>query len=119
RIAFARGGAIWVLGLDGSGARRVVAGTNVSPSWSPDGTKLVFSRDWGRYIYDVFVVGADGTGLRRLTHGPGEKLYPAWSPDGTKIAFSRGPRAGKFSNLVVMNADGSKPMVVNSGVRAL
>jgi hypothetical protein len=34
---------------------------------------------------DIYVINADGSGLRRLTDG----LDPAWSPDGTKVAFAR------------------------------
>jgi hypothetical protein len=34
---------------------------------------------------DIYVINADGSGLRRLTDG----LDPAWSPDGKKVAFAR------------------------------
>jgi Tol biopolymer transport system component len=37
---------------------------------------------------DIFVVNADGTGLRNLTEGANESYwYPAWSPDGSQIAL--------------------------------
>jgi Tol biopolymer transport system component len=57
------------------------------PSWSPDGTTIVFtlSRD-GSAIY---VVKQDGTGLRRLSPTPGYDATPSWSPDGTKIIYVR------------------------------
>ncbi len=58
------------------------------PAWSPDGTKIAFvSRRDG--AFHVYVMNADGSGVRRLTHGPKEDHRPAWSPDGRRIVFSR------------------------------
>jgi Tol biopolymer transport system component len=63
-----------------------------TPSWSPDGEKLVFTGYDGG-LSDLFVVNADGTGLRRLTEDKYADLHPVWSPDGRTIAFAtdRGP----------------------------
>jgi Tol biopolymer transport system component len=38
--------------------------------------------------YNIYVMHADGSGLRQLTDAPGEDGFPSWSPDGTKIAFT-------------------------------
>ena len=58
---------------------------------------------------DIFVVRADGTGLRNLTHTPGEEMHPTWSPDGRRIAFTRGTVGpeGLIQDLYVMDADGT------------
>ncbi len=63
-----------------------------TPSWSPDGKSLVFTGYVGG-LSDLFIVGADGKGLRRLTDDRYADLHPVWSPDGTTIAFAsdRGP----------------------------
>jgi TolB protein len=55
----------------------------------------------------VYVVNADGSGMRKLTRMPMGAVYtaPAWSPDGRKIAFA-GERNGN-SEIYLMNADGS------------
>lgn len=63
----------------------------------------------------IFVVGEDGSGLRRLTTGgfPGEAhrsgdFGPAWSHDGRRIAFSRQTNEGHgLTRLFVMDADGT------------
>jgi Tol biopolymer transport system component len=62
-----------------------------SPTWSPDGSELAFGGCCDDY-YDIYVVNADGTDLRRLTNerdnGVDGAHSPAWSPDGSKIAYS-------------------------------
>jgi TolB protein len=67
----------------------------------PHKGKIAFSsyRDGN---FDIYVMNADGSGLKRLTHvarGIGAQL--AWSPDGKKIAFEA------TDGVYVMNADGS------------
>ena len=54
---------------------------------------------------DIYVMNADGSGIRKLTHNAAYNAEPAWSPDGRKIAF-RSTRNGN-RDIYVMNADGS------------
>jgi Tol biopolymer transport system component len=63
-----------------------------TPSWSPDGKWIVFTGYDGG-LSDLFIVGADGKGLRRLTNDRYADMHPVWSPDGKTIAFAsdRGP----------------------------
>ncbi len=58
-----------------------------NPTFSPDGTRLVFSGHDGG-ITDLFVVNADGTNLERLTNDKYADLQAVWSPDGSVIAFA-------------------------------
>ncbi|HEX6644505.1 MAG TPA: hypothetical protein VF037_07505, partial [Gemmatimonadales bacterium] len=58
-----------------------------TPSWSPDGSRLVFTGYSGG-ISDLFVVGRDGNNLQRLTNDKNADFHPVWSPDGRTIAFS-------------------------------
>ena len=41
----------------------------------------------GQTPRDLFVIGADGSGERRLTDRRGSRAEPGWSPDGAFLAF--------------------------------
>ncbi|MBC8374129.1 MAG: HEAT repeat domain-containing protein, partial [Planctomycetes bacterium] len=82
-------------------------------SW--DGKRIIFSKRGGKDNpwWDVWEIGADGKGLRRITKGPYHDVQPAYLPDG-RIIFSSS-RIGirdeyhgyPATGLTVMNADGS------------
>ena len=76
------------------------------PSWSPDGTRIAFrsQRDGNDEIY---VMNADGTCQVNLTHDPVNDWSPAWSPDSTRIAFARFFDRNPYTDVAVMNVDGS------------
>jgi WD40 repeat protein len=59
----------------------------LSPTWSPDGRQLVMTGNVGG-LTDLYLVNADGTGLRQLTKDRFGDMQPSWSPDGKTIAFA-------------------------------
>ena len=85
----------YLVSTDGSGSRMLPYIT-LTPVWSPDGRRIAFTRPRGRTgpgprcdsPTDIYVMNADGSGTRRLTHNAGYNAEPAWSPDGRKIAFA-------------------------------
>jgi TolB protein len=98
KIAFVRGGDLWLIGPDGSGLTRLTktAAKENKPGWSPDSKKIAFVRGG-----DLWLIGADGSGLTQLTKTAAKEDNPGWSPDGKKIAFDRG------GDLWLIGADGS------------
>lgn len=108
------------LQLDGGGLRRILD-DGWYPTYSPDGSKIAlarrveeYGRDGGEDL-DLYVVNADGSGLRRLTRTPGrEELYPSWDPSGERLAYVRLPLVrsedapfGYGNALMEINVDGS------------
>jgi TolB protein len=127
RIAFERGGHVWLMDPDGTNEQQLAEGSR--PDWSPDGTKLTFSRT--QYlgcsndevevvpVSQIFRMNADGTGVAQLTHsGPfscfdaPQNNSPVWSPSGAKLAWSGFTQSFSTSidpddQLLTMDADGA------------
>lgn len=80
--------------------------TDFDPTWSPDGNHIAFrsQRDGNDEIY---VMNADGSCQTNLTNDPANDWSPAWSPNGKQIAFARSFDIGSFTDIAVMNIDGS------------
>jgi Tol biopolymer transport system component len=90
-IAFTQNG-IHVVRLGSASRRLTDSGKNVDthPSWSPDGSRIVFARregDGDASQVGLYVVFRDGSGLRRLTRHDDDS--PSWSPGGNTIAYTR------------------------------
>ena len=68
-------------------------------SWRPDGGELVFvsarhERADNDLVRDVYAIGPDGSGLRRVTGGRGDCGQPAYAPDGRSIYLTAVPDLG-------------------------
>jgi Tol biopolymer transport system component len=105
--------AILVMGADGSGERKLALGRkpgyaptwSYSPTWSPDGLRIAFSRFHGtleprnpKGDFDVWTMSADGSNQHHLRE---TCCYAAWSPDGESIAYMRG------GDIYLMRPDGT------------
>ena len=108
---------IYVMDADGGNLQNLTNNLNndSSPSWSPDGKRIVFSSARGGHLRnefvgitdEIYVMDADGENEQRLTENPKNDWDPIWSPDGKRIAFSS-DRKGDLANyeIYVMDADG-------------
>jgi TolB protein len=117
-----RPSAIHVMKADGSQARKLVEvdgyADQEAPRWSRNGKQVIFHAvDPNTRRDDLFVVNADGTGLRKL--GPGARAD--WSPDGQQIASDTGREIfvqnldGQGREIFVQNLDGQGRESLSSG----
>jgi Tol biopolymer transport system component len=106
---------IVVAAADGSGARVLTpTGFQGQPAFSPDGQSIVFERDIAQGNNGLFLMGADGSGVHRLTRNPfhpknscGCDTDPNFSPDGKTITFVRLKHDGDLQALFAIGVDGS------------
>ncbi len=110
-----------VMDADGTDVVPVASGGTFGvPTWSPDASKIAFTRLDGvcNFAPDLWVMDADGTNATNLMPGcvnNGTLAFGSvisWSPDGTQLAF-RGETGGT-GGLIVMDADGTDPHVIVS-----
>ncbi len=98
---------IYLIKTDGTVSQRVTTtkGIDVSPSFSPDGSKMAFvsSRNGKPQI---FIQDLKSGQAKRLTFNGPYNTQPSWSPAGDKIAYSTMEKSGEI-NIFVVNADGS------------
>jgi Tol biopolymer transport system component len=77
-------------------------------AWSPDGRLLLFAKGvvncspGGAALY---LIRADGTGLRRLTHDRRCYSHPSWAPDGKRFAYASWS-GDELSTIWTMRRDG-------------
>jgi Tol biopolymer transport system component len=100
-------------------------GYDAEGSYSPDGQWIVFSSTreaYDRvlteaqkktlandpsYFAEIFIMRADGTGQRRLTHVAGYDGGPFFTPDGSRIVWRRFDESGLIADVWTMKPDGS------------
>ena len=100
-------------------------GYDAEGSWSPDGAHILFASNRhayegtlspeeqeilkkdASYFMELYIMKADGSGLRRLTDNSGYDGGPFFSHDGKKIVWRRFTEDGGSAEVYVMNADGT------------
>jgi Tol biopolymer transport system component len=113
---------------DGSGIKRLTKadGYDAEGSYSPDGSKIVFTsmrdayprdklskEDKQRfevdpsYFAEIYIMNADGSGETRLTDWPGYDGGPFFTPDGEHIVWRHFEESGMLADVYTMRLDGS------------
>lgn len=92
---------------------------DVYPSYSPDGTKIVFVSNRDGWRSEIYVMNRDGSNQVRLTHADAansQKYNPSFSPNGSAIIFSEiEDGGGDLPIIKTVSANGGTPAAVMTG----
>ncbi len=119
RIAFMamRDDHLWVAVMEASGSEQRMLVEGLAPDWSPDGRRIAYSSPDGQ----IWVMHADGSGQRQVTHSDTAKARPSWSPDGKRMAFilirNPGSREDPQPQIGIVNSDGSQEHLLTTEKR--
>jgi Tol biopolymer transport system component len=122
---------IYTMNVDGTNVKQLThqVGYDGGPWWSPDGKQIVYRafhptdpKDLSDYKtllaqrlirpnkMELWLMNADGSNQRQITHLGGANFGPSWTPDGKKIVFSSNyhtdPKLGNF-DIFLINPDGT------------
>jgi TolB protein len=113
-----RDGEVWVALMDADGSNQILLAEGVTPDWSPDGKQIAFSRPDDKQVVQIWVINADGSGLRQITQTSTSKIGPSWSPDGREMVFilPRNPSSPSDPQpeIGIMNSDGTNERVLTT-----
>jgi Tol biopolymer transport system component len=84
-----------------------------APQFSPDGQTVAFTSNRTGNSNEIWVVAADGSNPKQVTHGPGHQGSARWSPDGRLLAFDAMTRDG--IHLYTMESAGGGARQLTSG----
>jgi TolB protein len=111
---------LWLINADGSNQHPLFvedpAYSDAQPSFSPDGSRVIFRRCTFTSKLEtcaVYSIKTDGHGLNALTHNVGTSVgdaidvKPEYSPDGTTVSFSSFNRGGIANGIYLMGAHGN------------
>lgn len=92
----------WISNNDGSSARKITVGKNVSYDWSPDSSRISYNDS-----NKIYISKADGSDLRQVGSIDGSVRSIIWSTDSLRLYVSSRIAATGIHNLWKVNVDGS------------
>jgi serine/threonine protein kinase len=110
---------LWVSDIDAGHKAKIAIGRFlITGSWAPDNLHLSFQEPGINAGDKVFIVGADGSGLRQLPRLPGTPINSLWSQDQKFIYVTSSEKASTVRTVWKWSVTGSSPekVVDNCGI---
>jgi TolB protein len=94
-------------------------GNVVSPSYSPDGRRIVFANQAGEGPASIWMVNADGLNPNLVYTGADDIVAAAWSPDGEKIAYAMSVGIPQEYEIFTMDTNGKNHLRISQGLQGI
>ncbi|PWH14760.1 MAG: hypothetical protein DDG60_07195 [Anaerolineae bacterium] len=91
-------------------------GNVLSPSYSPDGQKIVFVNRVGEGPSTIWIINRDGLNPQQIYPAPNNVVATAWSPDGSTIAYAMSLDQPNEFEIFLMNPDGTNHRRISRGL---
>jgi Tol biopolymer transport system component len=121
------GSTLTILNLETRQTRVLTSASDNLPGWSPDGSRIVFTRKVDAVNFDIYTIRPDGSDLTRLTTNRANDGHAVWTADG-KILWNSGlygfrDEAALYDNtfqqygqIWIMNADGTDKRIITDSL---
>ena len=120
-------GGLTILNLDTRKSRALTTEFDNVPAWSPDGSRIAFTRKVDAVNFDIFTIRPDGSDLTRLTTNRANDAHAVWTTDGKLMwcsgAYGFREEAALYDNtfqqygqIWIMNADGSGKRILTDSL---
>lgn len=110
KLSTANSNELWLMDRNGSTPRNIPNAVGWDPTWSPDGSAILFASDMEGAV-QLFTIRIDGSELKRISNLPAIRGRSDWSPDGQFIATYSGEPWKR--DVYIMNADGSNARMLS------
>jgi Tol biopolymer transport system component len=106
---------LWVADIDGGNKTKIATAESLATTmWSPDSSHFAFVAEKTGSVDTVYVVGADGGGLRQLSWSGGTVQNVLWSADSRAVYLNSFEKNAASITLWKESVEGSTPENLNA-----